>query len=74
MIIDPTWLNHLEIQIGELLFDELTGLIVVVTGFNWQKKASVICRQVDRNERHPNFGEEWHCHGSFLRRFTIEGE
>ena len=37
MKIDPTWLNHLEIQIGELLFDELLGLTVVVTGFHWEK-------------------------------------
>ena len=73
MKIDPTWLNHLDIQIGELLFDELLGLTVVVTGFHWEK-GRVVCRQVEQNERHPNFGEEWHCHGSYLRRFTVEGE
>jgi len=72
-IIDPTWLNHLDIKKGELLFDQQTGLVVIVKGFDWER-GKVICLQVEETERFPNWGEEWHCHGAFLRRFTVEGE
>jgi hypothetical protein len=72
-VIDPAWLNHLDIKKGELLFDLQMGLVVIVKGFDWEI-GKVICLQIEETERFPNWGEEWLCHGSFLRRFTVEGE